>query len=112
MLESKPLESKPAGGRIVFITSISAYTASINRAGYCISKAGLSMSIALFSSRLRRSRARDNGGESELFNTPSGAGHIRTIPDRSMLPKQQGVQFNGYLGHILSAYGVLPGRNA
>jgi 3-oxoacyl-[acyl-carrier protein] reductase len=46
------LESKPAGGRIVFITSISAYTASINRAEYCISKAGLSMSVALFASRL------------------------------------------------------------
>jgi 3-oxoacyl-[acyl-carrier protein] reductase len=46
------LESKPAGGRIVFVTSISAYTASINRAEYCISKAGLSMSVALFASRL------------------------------------------------------------
>lgn len=40
------------GGRIVFITSISSYTASINRAEYCISKAGLSMSAALFAARL------------------------------------------------------------
>ena len=39
-------------GRIVFVTSISAYTASINRAEYCISKAGLSMSVALFAERL------------------------------------------------------------
>ncbi len=39
-------------GRIVFITSISSYTASINRAEYCISKAGLSMSAALFAVRL------------------------------------------------------------
>jgi 3-oxoacyl-[acyl-carrier protein] reductase len=39
-------------GRIVFITSISSYTASINRAEYCISKAGLSMSVALFAQRL------------------------------------------------------------
>jgi 3-oxoacyl-[acyl-carrier protein] reductase len=39
-------------GRIVFITSISSYTASINRAEYCISKAGLSMSAALFAQRL------------------------------------------------------------
>lgn len=39
-------------GRIVFITSISSYTASINRADYCISKAGLSMSAALFAQRL------------------------------------------------------------
>ncbi len=40
------------GGRIVFITSISAYAASVNRADYCISKAGLSMSAALFAARL------------------------------------------------------------
>jgi 3-oxoacyl-[acyl-carrier protein] reductase len=39
-------------GRIVFITSISSYTASTNRAEYCISKAGLSMSAALFAQRL------------------------------------------------------------
>lgn len=39
-------------GRIVFITSISSYAASANRAGYCISKAGLSMSAALFAERL------------------------------------------------------------
>jgi NAD(P)-dependent dehydrogenase (short-subunit alcohol dehydrogenase family) len=39
-------------GRIVFITSISSYTASINRADYCISKAGLSMSAALFAVRM------------------------------------------------------------
>jgi NAD(P)-dependent dehydrogenase (short-subunit alcohol dehydrogenase family) len=34
------LEMKPRPARIVFVTSISAYTASINRAEYCISKAG------------------------------------------------------------------------
>lgn len=39
-------------GRIVFITSISAYTASVNRPAYCISKAGLSMSAALYAQRL------------------------------------------------------------
>jgi NAD(P)-dependent dehydrogenase (short-subunit alcohol dehydrogenase family) len=39
-------------GRIVFITSISAYTASVNRGEYCISKAGLSMSVALWAARL------------------------------------------------------------
>ncbi len=38
--------------RIVFISSISAYTASINRGDYCISKAGLSMAAALFADRL------------------------------------------------------------
>jgi 3-oxoacyl-[acyl-carrier protein] reductase len=39
-------------GRIVFITSISSYTASTNRAEYCISKAGLSMSVAVYAQRL------------------------------------------------------------
>ncbi len=39
-------------GRVVFVTSISAYTASINRGEYCISKAGLSMSVALYAARL------------------------------------------------------------
>ena len=42
-------------GRIVFITSISAYTASVNRGEYCISKAGLSMSVALWAQRLAAS---------------------------------------------------------
>jgi 3-oxoacyl-[acyl-carrier protein] reductase len=42
-------------GRIVFVTSISAYTASVNRAEYCISKAGLSMSVALYAERLASS---------------------------------------------------------
>jgi 3-oxoacyl-[acyl-carrier protein] reductase len=39
-------------GRIVFITSISSYAASLNRAEYCIAKAGLSMSAALYAQRL------------------------------------------------------------
>lgn len=39
-------------GRIVFITSISAYAASVNRAEYCISKAGLSMVAQLWAVRL------------------------------------------------------------
>jgi len=39
-------------GRIVFVTSISAYTASVNRGEYCISKAGLSMSAALYAQRM------------------------------------------------------------
>jgi 3-oxoacyl-[acyl-carrier protein] reductase len=40
------------GGRIVFITSISANTVSLNRAEYCLSKAALSMSAAIFARRL------------------------------------------------------------
>jgi NAD(P)-dependent dehydrogenase (short-subunit alcohol dehydrogenase family) len=45
------LERKIAG-KIVTISSISAYTASINRGDYCISKAGLSMMTKLFAARL------------------------------------------------------------
>ena len=39
-------------GRIVFITSISAYAVSAGRADYCISKAALGMSAALYAQRL------------------------------------------------------------
>jgi 3-oxoacyl-[acyl-carrier protein] reductase len=46
------LETRPSSGRIVFVTSVSAYAASINRAEYCMSKAALSMSVALFANRL------------------------------------------------------------
>jgi 3-oxoacyl-[acyl-carrier protein] reductase len=38
--------------RIVTISSVSAYAASVNRGDYCISKAGLSMMTALFAARL------------------------------------------------------------
>lgn len=50
MIDRGRLESGKA--RIVFVTSISAYTASVNRGEYCISKAGLSMSVALWAARL------------------------------------------------------------
>ena len=39
-------------GQIITISSISAYTASVNRGDYCVSKAGLSMMTALFAARL------------------------------------------------------------
>jgi NAD(P)-dependent dehydrogenase (short-subunit alcohol dehydrogenase family) len=39
-------------GAIVNISSMSAYTASVNRAEYCISKAGMSMMTQLFAARL------------------------------------------------------------
>ena len=44
--------SEAGDGRIVFVTSISAYTASVNRGEYCVSKAGLAMSAALYAARL------------------------------------------------------------
>jgi len=39
-------------GRVVFVTSISAYTASVNRGEYCVSKAGLAMAAQLWAARL------------------------------------------------------------
>jgi 3-oxoacyl-[acyl-carrier protein] reductase len=39
-------------GRIIFISSVSAYAVSVNRAEYCISKAALSMSAAVWAGRL------------------------------------------------------------
>jgi len=42
-------------GRTVFVTSISSYTASVNRGEYCISKAGLSMAVSLWAQRLAQS---------------------------------------------------------
>ena len=41
-------------GRIIFVTSISAYAISTNRAEYCISKAALSMAAAVWAARLAR----------------------------------------------------------
>jgi NAD(P)-dependent dehydrogenase (short-subunit alcohol dehydrogenase family) len=38
--------------KIVVVSSISAYTASINRGDYCVSKAGLAMLVKLFAARL------------------------------------------------------------
>ncbi len=46
------LLTKNKKSRIVNISSMSAYTASVNRGEYCISKAGISMITKLFASRL------------------------------------------------------------
>jgi 3-oxoacyl-[acyl-carrier protein] reductase len=53
------IEQRAAGGplaarhpKIVTISSISAYTASVNRGDYCMAKAALSMVTALFATRL------------------------------------------------------------
>ena len=47
-----PLLVKSKNARIVNISSMSAYTASVNRGEYCISKAGISMITKLFAARL------------------------------------------------------------
>jgi 3-oxoacyl-[acyl-carrier protein] reductase len=42
----------PGGFKVIFVTSISADTASVNRGEYCISKAGLAMASQLWAVRL------------------------------------------------------------
>jgi 3-oxoacyl-[acyl-carrier protein] reductase len=51
MIEYKK-ERRIENARIVFITSISAYTSSTGRGEYCVSKAGLAMGATLFADRL------------------------------------------------------------
>ena len=50
--ELTPLLIRRDKSRIVNISSVSAYTASVNRGEYCISKAGISMITKLFAARL------------------------------------------------------------
>lgn len=51
-LTKKPKRLLPGGFRVIFVTSVSADTASVNRGDYCISKAGLSMAAHLWAARL------------------------------------------------------------
>jgi NAD(P)-dependent dehydrogenase (short-subunit alcohol dehydrogenase family) len=53
--EDRPYMADSSAGikpKIVFITSVSAYTSSPSRAEYCLSKAALSMTAAIFADRL------------------------------------------------------------
>jgi NAD(P)-dependent dehydrogenase (short-subunit alcohol dehydrogenase family) len=50
MIECPPVDPFPKA--VVNITSISAYTASVNRGDYCVAKAGLAMMTKLFAVRL------------------------------------------------------------
>jgi NAD(P)-dependent dehydrogenase (short-subunit alcohol dehydrogenase family) len=52
MLEQASTVGPAPRPRIVNISSVSAYTASLNRADYCISKAGVSMMTQVFAARL------------------------------------------------------------
>ena len=51
-VQLRPSLGKNYRPKIITISSVSAYTASVNRGDYCISKAGLSMVTALFAARL------------------------------------------------------------
>jgi len=46
------IEKKSPASAIVFITSVSAEMATVNRGDYCVSKAGLAMAVKLFALRL------------------------------------------------------------
>jgi 3-oxoacyl-[acyl-carrier protein] reductase len=52
MIEQRRDHSRAVTPKIITISSISAYTASVNRGDYCISKAALSMLTPLYASRL------------------------------------------------------------
>ena len=51
-LEQKPEPRLGGGFKILFVTSVSANTASVNRGEYCVSKAGLAMAAQLWAVRL------------------------------------------------------------
>jgi NAD(P)-dependent dehydrogenase (short-subunit alcohol dehydrogenase family) len=51
-LVARRMIAQKIAGKIVNITSVSAYAASTNRGDYCISKAGLAMMTKLFAARL------------------------------------------------------------
>ncbi len=51
-IQNKILPAIPSGFKVIFISSISADTVSLNRPEYCISKAGLTMVSQLWAARL------------------------------------------------------------
>jgi NAD(P)-dependent dehydrogenase (short-subunit alcohol dehydrogenase family) len=51
-LETRPVPALPTGFKVVFVTSVSAHTASTERGDYCVSKAGLAMAAQLWAARL------------------------------------------------------------
>jgi NAD(P)-dependent dehydrogenase (short-subunit alcohol dehydrogenase family) len=51
-IDKRPAVLLPSGFTVIFITSISAETASVSRGEYCVSKAGLSMAAQLWAARL------------------------------------------------------------
>jgi NAD(P)-dependent dehydrogenase (short-subunit alcohol dehydrogenase family) len=51
-LVARRMIDQRTAGKIVNITSVSAYAASINRGDYCVSKAGLAMMTQLYAARL------------------------------------------------------------
>jgi NAD(P)-dependent dehydrogenase (short-subunit alcohol dehydrogenase family) len=52
MMEREEREGRKEGGCVIFITSVSAVASSPERAEYCVSKAGLSMTAKVYADRL------------------------------------------------------------
>jgi NAD(P)-dependent dehydrogenase (short-subunit alcohol dehydrogenase family) len=52
LVARKMIEQKNVGAKIINLGSLSAYASSVNRAEYCISKAGIAMMTTLFADRL------------------------------------------------------------
>jgi NAD(P)-dependent dehydrogenase (short-subunit alcohol dehydrogenase family) len=69
-------------GRIIFITSVSAFAASTNRAEYCISKAGLSMAAAVFAKRLAPENVRVFEVRPGVIRTDMIAGVAKSYEER------------------------------
>jgi 3-oxoacyl-[acyl-carrier protein] reductase len=52
LVANRMIEQGGAPGKVVIVSSISAYAASVNRGDYCLAKAGLAMMTALYAARL------------------------------------------------------------
>jgi 3-oxoacyl-[acyl-carrier protein] reductase len=52
LVARRMIEQSGTPGKIVIVSSMSSYTASVNRGDYCLAKAGLSMMTALYAARL------------------------------------------------------------
>ncbi len=80
---------KSGGGYICNISSLSAYTSSVNRGEYCISKAGLSMVTKLFADRLAQYNIMVNEVRPGIIATDMTAGvqeKYDTLIEGGLLP--------------------------
>lgn len=85
---------KQGSGRIAFITSVSAYTSSTNRGEYCVSKAGLSMTVKLYADRL----AKDGISVFEIRPGVIETDMIAKVRDKYVALAEQGLLPQGRLG--------------
>jgi NAD(P)-dependent dehydrogenase (short-subunit alcohol dehydrogenase family) len=81
MLEQQATPPPDYLPQIVNVTSVSAYTASVNRGEYCIAKAGLAMMTALYAARLAESGIRVYEIRPGIIETDMTAG-VRERYDR------------------------------